>query len=83
MAGNYFSGKFFGAKLANDLYIMKKKKKMEKLHGTTPTPDNKINEKNKLLVPEDLNKGSLYERIKMTTWQTFSDTYLKWFKDYS
>ena len=28
-AGNYFSAKFFGAKLANDLYIMKKKKKFK------------------------------------------------------
>ena len=66
MVGNYFSSKFFGAKLANDLYIMKKKKKIQNKH--TSTPENKVNIKNKLIVPEDFTKESLYERFKISTW---------------
>lgn len=34
--GNYFSAKFFGAKLANDLYLLKKKKKTKQSSGKTP-----------------------------------------------
>ena len=76
--GNYFSAKFFGAKLANDLYIMKKKKGI-KSHAKTPIGE-QILEKNRIIVPEDRNKGTLYERFKIKTWQSFIDPIKKFFR---
>ena len=38
--GNYFSGKFFGAKLASDLYIMKKNKKTKSKKSKTGITEN-------------------------------------------
>ena len=79
--GGYFSGKFFGAKLASDLYIMKKNKKAKskkttKAGITENGMASKVLPQNKLLVGEDFNKGQLFERFKITTWQMFLDHYV-------
>ena len=78
MVGGWFSAKFFGAKLANDMYLMKKKKKQTKKSKPNPTPTDDLekdhnNDKNKLHIPENLNSGYLYERFKMSTRESLFD----------